>query len=357
MNDKNSMTPRERVYRAIELMEPDRVPLLASTRFFAVRYLGHTLGDCYKKPDLYVEGQIRMTSDFAVDAVWDLAGMNPIERALGQHFSMPEDDVPFPLEPLLKAPEDFEKLPRKVEIKGKGWTDYLTGITKSLRQRVGEDIPVIANVPSPFRIACMLRGTHNLYMDLYERPDFVKELLEYLIQPTLDYASLQAEVGGDILYTACPVASRTMISRSHFEEFVHPVHIRLFDYWKNKLGRKTLFHVCGDWSDRFDLIVGEGPDIIHVDKIDLAWLKKEFGAKACINGNVGTTTTLMLGSPEDVKKEAIECIKKAGAGGGFMLGADCAVPPDTPIENMKALKEAIMEAGNYPLNMSSWSQF
>ena len=67
--------------------------------------------------------------------------------------------------------------------------------------------------------------------------------------------------------------------------------------------RRILFHNCGNWSDRFDLVVDEGPDVIHVDKIDLAWLKKEFGSRVCINGNVGSTTTLMLGTPGGVKKE------------------------------------------------------
>lgn len=349
MYDRGKMTSRERMYAAIELREPDRVPLLPSLRWFAVRYLGYTLQDVYADSSIYVESQVRMVTDFASDAAWDLAAMNVIERVLGQKMLESKDDVPAPIEPLLKVPEDLAKLPKKVEVKGKGWTDYLVDIARNLRKRVGEDVPVMGNLSSPFRQACMLRGTQNLYMDMYERPDFVKDLLEYLIQPTLDYTKLLAEAGVDIIYTACPTASRTMISKSHYEEFVHPVHKRIFDYWKNELGCKVLFHVCGDWSDRFDLVVAEGPDILHVDKIDLTWLKKEFGDKVCINGNARTTTTLMLGSPDEVKKEAIECIKKAAMKGGFMLGADCVVPRDTPAENVRALTEAVMEVGNYPL--------
>jgi uroporphyrinogen-III decarboxylase len=60
---------------------------------------------------------------------------------------------------------------------------------------------------------------------------------------------------------------------------------------------------------------------------------------------------LLLGSPEKVKREAIECINKGGLGGGFMLGANCVVPRDTPTENMRALTEAILEAGDYPITI------
>jgi uroporphyrinogen decarboxylase len=255
MYEKSFMTSKERVLAAIELKEPDRVPLVPSTRMFGIRYLGYTYEDCYKDLRKYVESQIRLVKEFGHDAVWDWAGMHPIQRAMGQKMLEPEDDVPSPLEPIINDPEDLKKLPKKAQLKGKEIINYHTSITKNLKEQVNDEVPVIAHVSSPFHVACGLRGAQNIYMDMYERPEFVKELVEYLVQPVLEFSELQAEAGADIIYTACPVASRKMISKSHYQEFVNPAHKRLFDYWKNKLGRKTLFHVCGDWSDRFDLVV------------------------------------------------------------------------------------------------------
>ncbi|MBI2315864.1 MAG: uroporphyrinogen decarboxylase family protein [Betaproteobacteria bacterium] len=347
MYDKGRMTSRERLYTAMALKEPDRVPILPNTRAFGVHDLGYTLEDCFKDGKKYVRSQVRMVTDYANDAVWSMYEM-PVERALGQKMSTPSDDQPSPLAPLLNSPEDLANLPKNLVLKGKGWTDYLLDITKGLKKSVGDEVPVMGFVPSPFRQACILRGTENLYMDMYENPGFVKELLEYLIEPSNQFVELQAEVGADIIFCGCPVAGRSCISREFYEEFVHPNHVEVFDYWKNTLDLKILFHPCGDWSDRFDLVVEEAPDIIHVDKIDLAWLKKAYGGKVCINGKVGTTSTLLLGTPEQVKQEAKECIAKAAAGGGFALGADCGVPRDTPAANMHAMTEAVMEAGSYP---------
>ncbi len=349
MSPQDRMTSRERVVAATELKEPDRVPLFVSTRMFGISHLGYTLSDIFQDPHKYVESQVRMVTDFACDAVWDLAGMNPIGRALGQKMLESKEDVPSPLEPILRDPGDLKKLPSKVLLAGKGPADFFITITRNLKKRLGDDVAVIGYVDSPFLQATVLRGAQNAYMDIYERPGFLHELLDYLIQPILDYSDLQAEAGADIIYTACPVASRVMISRKHYEEFVHPGIKLVIQHWKNKLGRKVLFHTCGDWTDRFDLVVDEGPDIIHVDKVDLAWLKREYGKRVCINGNVGTTTTLMIGTAEEVKKEALGCIQKAGPKGGYMLGADCMVPRNTPKENMKALSEAIQEEGYYPI--------
>ena len=349
MYDQGRMTSRERLYTAMALKEPDRVPLVLSSRAFGVRDQGYTMEDCFKDGEKFVQSQLRMVSAYANDAVWSMSVL-PVERALGQKMSTPKDDMPSPLAPLINSPEDLANLPKDFVLKGKGWTDFLVDITRSLKKRVGDTVPVISTMTSPFMQACMLRGTENLYMDMYENPSLVKELVAYLIRPTHQFTELQAEAGMDIIYCPCPVAGRSCISREFYEEFVHPVHLEVFDYWKNTLGLRILYHPCGDWSDRFDLVTEEGPDAILVDKVDLAWLKKEYGGKVCINGNVGSTTTLLLGTPEEVKREAKQCIAKAGAHGVFMLGADCAVPRDTPAANMHALAEAVMEAGVYPFN-------
>ncbi|MBI2315862.1 MAG: hypothetical protein HYU75_02180 [Betaproteobacteria bacterium] len=205
MYDKGRMTPRERLYAAMALKEPDRVPILPSSRMFGIHDLGYTMEDCFKDGEKYVESQVRMVTEYAHDAVWSMYEM-PVERALGQKMSTPKDDNAHPLAPLINSPEDLANLPKNLVLRGKGWTDYFLAITKSLKKKVGDAVPVMGFVPSPIRQACMLRGTENLYMDMYENPGLVKELLEYLIAPSNQFAELQAEVGADIIFCTCPVA-------------------------------------------------------------------------------------------------------------------------------------------------------
>ena len=161
------------------------------------------------------------------------------------------------------------------------------------------------------------------------------------------YVVVGEVVFGDALTGAG--SRRTSESKQTYQEFVHPTFIDFFDYWRNGLEKKILFHVCGDWSDRFDLLIEERPDILHVDQIDLTWLKKLSYPKVTINGNVSTTKTLLTGTPEEVERESLRCIESAAPGGGFLLGADCTLGNDTPAENVRAMTKAVRRYGTYPI--------
>lgn len=107
-----------------------------------------------------------------------------------------------------------------------------------------------------------------------------------------------------------------------------------------KMGICSILHICGDVSDRLDLIADSGYDGVSLDSmVDLAYAKKEVRARICLIGNVDVFKPLREGTPVEVVKKAEECIEKAGAGGGFMLSAGCEVVADTPEENLIALIE------------------
>jgi uroporphyrinogen decarboxylase len=72
---------------------------------------------------------------------------------------------------------------------------------------------------------------------------------------------------------------------------------------------------------------------------DVALVKAELGDSMCLVGNVDPSETLLMGTPDRVRREAQECIDKGWVGGGFVLGAGCDIGIETPIENVKALIE------------------
>lgn len=341
------MNSYERVMQALSFKEPDRVPLAPSTRFVCIKHAGFTLGECYRDVNKFVDAQETAIGDFNLDAAWDLAGIYYIPQALGQNLAIPENDPPAALEPFIHSSKDLAKLanfkPENAPI-----LEYQMEMNHKLRARVGKDMPLITYIESPFYLACVLRGTQELYMDLYEDPNFIKDLVDTLVEVSKKHAYYVAKESADIIYTACPQASKTMISKETFQEFVHPSFVTLFDYWRHALGKKILFHVCGDWTDRFDLLIEERPDILHVDKVDLKWLKAMCYGKVTVNGNVSTTKTLLIGTPDEVEQEALDCITAAASGGGFLLGGDCTLGRDTPAANMRALATAVTKYGAYP---------
>lgn len=62
---------------------------------------------------------------------------------------------------------------------------------------------------------------------------------------------------------------------------------------------------------------------------------------ACIKlmGNVNNPVTLYRGTPDDVRRE-VEALCRVGID---IIGPECAIPLTTPIANLKAITEAVIE--------------
>ena len=46
--------------------------------------------------------------------------------------------------------------------------------------------------------------------------------------------------------------------------------------------------------------------------MDIRFIKRKYGKRLCIKGNINCTTTLVNGNLEDVSQEVKDCIKYAG---------------------------------------------
>lgn len=80
---------------------------------------------------------------------------------------------------------------------------------------------------------------------------------------------------------------------------------------------------------------------------NLAKIKREFGKKISLMGNLHTTEVMLRGKPEDVERAAKKAIDDAGAGGGFILSTGDQCGRDTPDENIFRMKETARKYGKY----------
>ena len=79
-------------------------------------------------------------------------------------------------------------------------------------------------------------------------------------------------------------------------------------------------------------------------------LKRHFGERVTFwGGGVDTQQTLPNGTPDDVRAEVSERMRIFGPGGGFVFNTIHNVQPQTPIENLVAMYDAVREYGAYPL--------
>lgn len=293
---------------------------------------------------------MKLREDFNLDAVWDIWCTPAVDEAAGAKMLIPHDDAPWIEGILLETYDDMNKL-KRVDPHKDGRLPYMLEMVSKLKKTAGKDTPVIAWVSPSFRSACRYRGQATVYTDMFENPKELKELIDFCQQNTLTYVRALVEAGADIIAISNPEVNAQCISKKHFEEWAHPYIQEMFAEAKKAGAKSTLFHTCGNWDDRFDLIAEENADILHVDMVDIKKLKENHGDKIVPMGNVKSVFTLLQKTPEDVAQETLDCLKQGAPGGRYILSADCEVPRDTPEANMRAMADIRERYGDYPLNL------
>lgn len=121
-----------------------------------------------------------------------------------------------------------------------------------------------------------------------------------------------------------------------------------------RAGVPTMLHSCGKSRRLVDLLCEETDvncinplEIPPMGDVDLAEVKRAHGRKICLMGNLHTTEVMLRGTPELVRREAVQALRAAGQGGGYILSTGDQCGRETPDENIFALVETAKQLGCY----------
>jgi uroporphyrinogen decarboxylase len=119
-------------------------------------------------------------------------------------------------------------------------------------------------------------------------------------------------------------------------------------------GMPTHVHSCGPekelvriMAEETDLTVIDPLEVPPMGDCDLAELKRLYGDRIVLKGNLHTTEVMLKGSAEDVVASSKKAIDDAGAGGRFILSTGDQCGRDTPDENLHAMVETARTYGRY----------
>ncbi len=119
-------------------------------------------------------------------------------------------------------------------------------------------------------------------------------------------------------------------------------------------GVATMLHSCGKSRTLVDMLCDETDvdcinplEIAPMGDVDLVEVKRARGRQISLMGNLHTTEVMLRGTPADVRNAAIQALRDAGGGGGFILSTGDQCGRETPEANLFALVETIREFGRY----------
>jgi len=103
------------------------------------------------------------------------------------------------------------------------------------------------------------------------------------------------------------------------------------------------------------LIVETGVDALHAMQPsahnDIRKIKKRYGKKLTLIGNVDISKLLPFGTPWEVDQNVKELIRDVGKDGGFILTTCNGIMEDVPVENTITMHLACEKYGHYPINI------
>ena len=200
------------------------------------------------------------------------------------------------------------------------------------------------------------RGIRNLedwMMAPYLHPEYVKDLYEMQTELCIKNLELAYQAMGDkvdIAYisgTDFGSQNGPLMSLDTYREFYKPYMTRIMSWVHENTPWKTMNHTCGSVGDFIDDFIETGLDILNpvqisAEGMDPQVLKDKYADKIVFcGGTVDPQTTLALGTPEEVYNEVKKNVEILSKGGGFIAANIHNIQAETPIENVKALINAV----------------
>ncbi len=215
---------------------------------------------------------------------------------------------------------------------------------------------IISGVGGIFTRCWMILGYEHFCLSLTDDPELVAEIFRRI--GLIQCAVLRRVVkmpnvfaiwyGDDLAYTEGLLASPRILRRLLFpwlEELASIAH---------GAGMPFIMHTDGKLWDILDDLVALGLDALHPIEpkaMEIGEVKRRYGRRLALFGNIDLGYTLTRGTPDEVRAEVRQRIHDLAPGGGYAVGSSNSITRYVPMANYDAMRAATREYGRYPIQV------
>jgi len=330
------MNGYERVKATVEGRKPDHLPLMPITMMFAADRIGAKYYDYATDHRVMVEAQLRTAEEFDLDYVSGISDPAREAADCGAPIAYFDNQPPAIIETKARLADKKNLLTLSVpDPLGGGRMHDRVKAVALLKERVAGDKIVEGWIEGPCAEAADLRGINALMSDCLEDPAFVRDLFEFCVEMEFRFAKAQVEAGADLIGMGDAAASLT--GPVIYHELVWQYEKKLVDKVR-ALGVPIRLHICGDTRPILDGMGRLGCEIVDLDSmVPLADARAQMKPGQVLLGNIDPVRVLRNGSPGLVRDKLAECHRQAGD--RYIVGAGCEVPRETPLDNVRAMRD------------------
>ena len=206
---------------------------------------------------------------------------------------------------------------------------------------------------SIFEIGWQLRGLEQFLTDLVQSPALPAYIMDRLTDVTAELTRRALAVAGDrldMVYFYDDVATQNglLISKEIWRRLIRPHHARIIEVARAH-DKKVMYHCDGAIRPLIPELIEMGIDLLNPIQVsargmDPAQLKREFGDRLSFHGGIDIVQTLPSGFREDIEREVRERVETLGAQGGYILAGTHHIQAETPLRNVLAMYEVALRA-------------
>jgi uroporphyrinogen decarboxylase len=292
-----------------------------------------------KRPDLAAEITVTPVERLGVDAAILFADILLVLEPMGVGLEYTKDDGPL-IHSQVRSRTHVEQL---LEFDPQEALPFVFEAVRKSRAALNGKVPLIGFAGAPFTLASYLieGGSSRNYLKtkkvIYSDPGAWRALMERLSSLIAKYLNPQIAAGVEAVQLFDSWAG--CLSPDDYERFVLP-HTRATI--AALAPGIPVIHFSTGTGGFLKSLRAAGGDIIGVDwrvHLDQAW--ECLGYDVAIQGNLDPAA--LLASPREIRRRVAEILRRAGGRPGHIFNLGHGILPETPVENVIAMVEAVHE--------------
>ena len=300
----------------------------------------HSFWEMCRTPELAVEVTLQPLRRMEIDAAILFSDILVPLVPMGAAIEFYEGKGPVVEKPIRTA-ADLANL--KV-IDADETVPFVMEAIKILRRELEGKVPLIGFSGAPFTLASYLveGGGSKQYQHvktlMYAQPEVFHKLMAMISDTVISYLSAQIEAGAQVVqlfdsWVGC-------LGPLDYREYVYPYNRKIFTALEKYDVPKI--HFANQAATLIDQVVAAGGDIIGLDwRQDLRKAWDIIGPERGVQGNF-EPIALFAPIPE-IRKRVKRILDQAGNRNGHIFNLGHGILPTTPIDNAKAMIDAVHE--------------
>ncbi len=299
----------------------------------------HDFLELCKRPDLATEITVTPVERLGVDAAILFADILLIVEPMGVGLEYPKGDGPVIHRPV-RSGKDIDSLN---DFDAAQELSFVYDAVRKICKALDDKVPLIGFAGAPFTLASYLiegGGSRNYVHTkklCYGAPEAWKRLMERLVKVVAAYLNCQVAAGAQAVQLFDSWAG--CLTPGDYEQFAMP-------YTKAVIAAITpgipVISFSTGTAGSLKQIRAAGGDVIGLDwrvNLDEAWAT--IGHDVAVQGNLDPVA--LFASPKEIKSRAADILRRAAGRPGHIFNLGHGVLPETPVQNVITLVEAVHE--------------